>query len=220
MGTRHSEYSRDAYDWYVEHSDVSDALFGKLEAVGFDLNEFHDPCCGLGTIIDVAGRHGIQATGADILDRAHGRFAVRDFLQDGRRYANIVTNPPSRKTTEIVRHALEHVLPSGVVIVLVPLNFMASQARYPLHRAHCRGAFILSQRPSIPPGDVLLKHGEQIRKSGSIDFCWLMFSPQHPPGEVASICWLEPTTSLSARAHAAEARGGWCRRRDWRCSPA
>ena len=37
----------------------------------------------------------LQATGADIVDRADGRFPVRDFLADNTRYTNLVFNPAS-----------------------------------------------------------------------------------------------------------------------------
>ena len=79
MGTRHSEYREDPLGWYVEHPDVSIALFDKLDELGLSLDVLHDPSCGQGNIIDVALARGIRATGADIVDRASGRFAVRDF---------------------------------------------------------------------------------------------------------------------------------------------
>ena len=97
MGTRHSEYREDPLGWYVEHPDVSIALFDKLDELGLSLDVLHDPSCGQGNIIDVALARGIRATGADIVDRASGRFAVRDFPQDTRTYRNIVNNPPYKR---------------------------------------------------------------------------------------------------------------------------
>ena len=117
MGTRHSEYRKDPLGWYVDHPDVATALFDRLDALGIGLEVLHDPCCGEGNIVDVALVRGIRATGADIVDRAAGRFGVRDFLQDTRRYENIVMNPPyDKRALEFIRHGLAHVLPGGKVI--------------------------------------------------------------------------------------------------------
>src|SRR5689334_9898169 len=89
MATRHSESVRAARDWYVEPSWCVDSL---LDAR--DITVLHDPCCGRGTIVDVALRRGLAATGADIVDRANGRIPVRDFMHDDTLFQNMVTNPP------------------------------------------------------------------------------------------------------------------------------
>jgi hypothetical protein len=156
------------------------------------LEVLHDPSCGQGNIVDVALARGIRATGADIVDRAAGRFAVRDFLLDTRTYRNVVTNPPYKRAVEFIRHGLAHVLPGGRVIVLAQLSFLASQERHSLFDQHCNHVFAFSQRPSIPPGETLLKHGEAIRGSGSRDYVWAAFDPQHTPGSGAVLHWLKP----------------------------
>jgi len=35
----------------------------------------------------------------------------------------------------------------------------------------------------MPPGEMLLQHGEEYRKNGSIDFCWIVWGHKHegPP---------------------------------------
>ncbi len=193
MGTRHSEYRKDPLGWYVDHPDVATALFDRLDALGIGLEVLHDPCCGEGNIVDVALVRGIRATGADIVDRAAGRFGVRDFLQDTRRYENIVMNPPyDKRALEFIRHGLAHVLPGGKVIVLAQLSFLASQERHSLFDRYCGHVFIFSQRPSIPPGVELLLYGEAIRGSGSRDYVWAILDPQHAPGRGAVTHWLAP----------------------------
>ena len=199
MGTRHSEYREDPLGWYVEHPDVSIALFDQLDALGLGLEVLHDPSCGQGNIVDVALARGIEATGADIVDRAAGRFAVRDFLQDTRAYRNIVGNPPYKRAVEFIRHGLAHLLPGGRVIVLAQLSFLASQERHSLFDQYCSHVFAFSQRPSIPPGEELLRHGEAIRGSGSRDYAWLGFDPQHAPGSGAVMHWLKPRPRLAAQ---------------------
>jgi hypothetical protein len=121
MSTRHSGRQRAPGDFYVEPDWADVALFNALPG----LSAIHDPCCGLGTIVDAARQHGIVATGADNVDRTGGRFPVRNFLEDAALYPNLCTNRPFRLAARIVQHALTHVVPTGFVAVPVPLNFLA-----------------------------------------------------------------------------------------------
>ena len=105
MSTRHSGRPRAIGDFYVEPAWADAALFATLP----NLTALHDPCCGLGTIVDAARACGITATGADITDRADGRFAVRDFLSDQGVYPNVITNPPFALAVRIAEHALAQV---------------------------------------------------------------------------------------------------------------
>jgi hypothetical protein len=172
VGTRHSEYSRADGDFYIEPGWAVRALLHHLRLQ----SGIHDPCCGVGTIVDTALQHGLHATGADIVDRSRGRFPVRDFLTDTSIHANVVTNPPYRNTTEIIDHAFDHVVDHGRVAALVPISFLASQRRYPLfYRPECELVLVLSRRPSLPPGELLQKYGECIRGSGSTDFVWTVW---------------------------------------------
>lgn len=144
----------------------------------FRLDALHDPCCGRGTVVDTALARGIAASGADIADRAQGRFLVRDFLQDDAIYPNLVMNPPydRDRAVAIILHAFEHIAPGGRVAVLVNADFRHSQERYPLFIRHCPELIIvLSQRPSCPPGEVLQLYGEQARGGGSINFDWIVW---------------------------------------------
>lgn len=189
MGTRHSEHPRAAGDFYVEPAWAVSPMFQHLQLT----RGLHDPCCGIGTIIDAADRQGIMATGADIVDRAAGRFPVRDFLTDERTYANIVVNPPYRLALSIIYHALEHIEVSGCVAVLVPIGFLASMRRHPLFvRPECELVLVLSRRPSLPPGELLLKQGESIRGNGSMDFLWIALRRGGRLGDYTRIEWAKP----------------------------
>lgn len=187
MGTRHPEYARAEGDFYCEPAWTIDALFRHVAPPAL-----HDPCCGSGTIIEVASRHRIAATGADLADRAAGRFPIRDFLADESIYPNLVTNPPYRLAPAIIAHALAHVPDTGCVAALVPLGFLASQRRHPLFaRPDCELVLVLSRRPSMPPGDLLRHHGEAIRGSGSTDFAWVIWRRGRTRGNTA-IRWEPP----------------------------
>jgi hypothetical protein len=179
MGQRHSEYEGAADGFYIEPSWTVEGLFTR--GPHFLHGHIHDPFAGTGTVVDVAQGRGFIATGSDIRDRASGRFPVRDFFEDEDVYANIVANPPTDLAALVAVHALEHVIEGGRVAILVPLGFLASQGRFPLlNRQELDTVLILSRRPSMPPGELLLREGEGCRHSGSIDFVWVIW--QHGRG--------------------------------------
>jgi len=174
MSEGRSAYARAADDWYVEPPWVSERL---LDAERFD-GGAHDPACGVGAIPDVLASRGLPSSGADIVDRAQGKFALRDFLIPipSPAWPNIVCNPPASKLIPFVEQALAPVEPGGLVAVLAPLKWAASQGRYDLFsRPEMERVVILSRRPSIPPGELLKAEGEAIRKCGSIDFGWFLW---------------------------------------------
>lgn len=116
-----------------------------------------------------------MATGADIRSRAP-RWPVQDFFQDLAWNDSVVTNPPYNIAVNIIEHALSHVRVFGYVCALVQAKFLFSQKRKPLfERPEMDRVIIMSRRPSMPPGEALLEHGEKIRGGGSIDFCWAVW---------------------------------------------
>jgi hypothetical protein len=178
MSSRASGYKRVQHDYYVEPTWAVDLLF---DAVDFGrLGPLHDPCAGRGTIVDAALKRGLQATGADIVDRADGRFPCVDFLSDSSIWPNVVSNPPYRAAQEVLTHALDHVPDGGVVALIVPVQFLASQGRTSLFTSgDFASALVLSRRPSMPPGDLLDCFGEAARRNGSTDFLWTVFCRGH-----------------------------------------
>ena len=78
MAERHSEYERDEHDWYVEPASIVRDLLRGYPSLH---NGMHDPCCGGGTIPETATAMGFDATGADLVDRANGRYRVMDFFE-------------------------------------------------------------------------------------------------------------------------------------------
>lgn len=178
MAERASSYERVEDDWYVEPLWAVEALRDRVQFLG----DVHDPCCGMGTIPKV-----LLGTGADKVDRGFG-YQVKDFLQEDRTFANIVTNPPYGK--QIVGKILDRAfgLTLDRVAILVQLSFLSSKGRWayfenrdlypPVERV-----IVFSRRPSMPPGAELLKHGEEIRGGGSKDYCWIVWRKHHraPP---------------------------------------
>lgn len=171
---RSSGYERNANDWYVEPKSCVDALFDAMPWLEY--KGIHDPCCGLGTIPDTAADRNWRATGADLIDLAGGKYPVQDFLADTSIYPNIVTNPPFLLSVRIVEHALGIVETGGRVAIVAQAKFLYSQGRHPLFtRPECERVLILSRRPSMPPGEMLVEKGEACRGGGSMDYCWVVF---------------------------------------------
>jgi hypothetical protein len=191
VSVRHSGRERDRLNWYVEPGWCVDALFDALP----DLRALHDPCAGGGTIVDRALARGFRATGADIVDRADGRFPTLDFLTDTATYPNLVTNPPylpKEQGPAFVKHALRRVVPGGHVALLVSLNFFASRGRHQIFAdPQCELILFLSRRPSMPPGQVLRVFGEAIRKNGSTDYGWAVFQRDRHCGQTQAR-WAPP----------------------------
>ena len=176
MGERRSSYDRVNNDWYIEPDWCVDLLRENVNL----RDGIHDPCAGIGTIVNNFIEAGIWATGSDIVNRGAG-FDVQDYLTDPTVRRNIVTNPPYKLTEKIVRHALAHT--EHRVCVLVPLNFLAGQKRHSFYiDTPVEKIVILSRRPSMPPGEMLVQHGEEYRKNGSIDFCWIVWNNQYEGG--------------------------------------
>jgi hypothetical protein len=172
MAERHSEFERETDDHYVEPSWCVERLLDCYP----DLSALHDPCCGFGTIVDVALGRGLAASGSDLVDRARGRFPVQDFLTDRSRHVNICVNPPFKIAEQIVRHAITVVHPGGIVAVIAQAKFLASQSRYPIFSApSMERVIVFSRRPSMPPGKMLAEQGEACRGGGSIDFIWAVW---------------------------------------------
>jgi hypothetical protein len=172
MGERHSEFDRDKNDFYVEPSWCVDRLLARYP----EITSLHDPCCGRGTIVDAALKRGVIATGADIVDRARGRFPVKDFLSDQKPQCAIVTNPPFKLAEQIVERAMNVVDDWGLIAIIAQAKFLSSQGRFPLFdHPSMEKVIIFSRRPSMPPGEMLEQLGESCRRNGSIDFAWMVW---------------------------------------------
>jgi hypothetical protein len=169
-------------NWYVEEQWCSTRLF---ETVRFD-GEVHDPCCGMGYIPLAALKAGYHFTASDIEDRTHTHndwwFTKTRYQDDERMHDNIVTNPPfddiNKKPWPFIEWALSHV--RYRVALLVPFKWLAGDARSRLLETKpITRILVLTPRPSMPPGNVLLAMRERGEKpsGGKEDFAWVIFEP-------------------------------------------
>jgi hypothetical protein len=178
---RHSHiFDRDRDDFYSEPEWCSRRLFEVEQFTGL----IWDPCCGLGAIVRSARAAKLSNFASDIAD--HGYGVRQDFLTAPTPTIaglfNVVCNPPFKSAREFVERALT--LGAAKVAIIFPtarLNAAHWLEALPLARI-----WLLTPRPSMPPGEVILR-GEK-PGGGKTDFCWLVFDRTHtgPP----TLAWL------------------------------
>lgn len=130
---------RDPTDFY---STPRPAFTPLLPYLPFSTNIW-EPMCGDRRLISWGREHGLTIDGAD-LHRGDNRM---DFLADATPRDYIITNPSFGIAEATMRHALT-VAPD--VMLLLRLNFLASEERYEWFNLHEPNAlFILSKRPGF-----------------------------------------------------------------------
>lgn len=160
------------YEWYAEPAWAVDALLAAERFTGIS----YDPCCGGGTIPDAFERRGLRCDGADIVDRANGRFLVSDFFSEApvTEFAdNVVSNPPFTQLLPFIDRAL--LIADHKVVVLARLAFLETAARkqFFLTRPLAR-VLVFSKRVSMPPAARGIE-----AKGGTVAFAWFVFSKDH-----------------------------------------
>jgi len=165
----------DPYNWYVEPTQSTAALLTVERFTG----PVWDPSCGQGNIVSTLIAAGYEAKGTDIVRRTYAKWfsGELDFLSDHdvTGAVNICMNPPFYKAKgaeAFIRKALS--ICTGKVAAFVDMKFLAGSGRakglyaeLPPHRV-----WILTPRPSCPPGEYLLAGNEA--GGGTADWCWLV----------------------------------------------
>jgi hypothetical protein len=210
-------YAASPLDWYVEPVWVTRQLI-IVECCRFLIDRVNhhnspiwglvwDPCCGIGNVLRAFEEAGFGEGGyaSDLEFRgyaARGGFNQADFLVDlGHPFVppgplSIVMNPPFSYKEGIaeafVRRALT--LATRKVAVLVPLKWLASQVRHTLFTEHPpRTIYVLSERPSMPPGAQVEALGDAAFKRGKMDFVWIVWDVATPtPLGETRIEWIGP----------------------------
>jgi hypothetical protein len=172
-------------DWYVEESWVDHRFF---EEEGFE-GSICDPACGLGRIVEAARAAGyIDVWGEDLVSRSLFCDRAVDFLSEEagmRAPDNICCNPPFRKSREFVIRARE--IARRKVAMILPLSWISGDRRSRwLQRTFPRRVLIITPRPSMPPGPVILAGLKP--RGGRTDFAWYIWEKDYS-GE-PSFGWL------------------------------
>ena len=162
----------------MEPTWVSIRLF---EVEDFDRSQvLLDPCTGFGRIAEAAKAAGFTVIAADIVDRGYLGCLVQDFLDRKSVPPTVVGNPPFNAV--FARHAFE--LDARKAASLFPVARL-NAARW-LNELPLRRIWLLTPRPSMPPGYVLAR-GEK-PGGGKTDFAWLIFERGYT-GK-AEVAWL------------------------------
>lgn len=180
-------WARDPLDFYIEPNWVSARLFQEEKFEG----DVIDPACGTGRIPLAAADAELSAAGTDIVQRwdhavvenipvrgLHPTLKVCDFFHDEwphlherwRFPHNLVCNPPFKHNRAFALKALAHA--ERKVAMIFPVRVLNAAGTWlkdtPLYRV-----WLLSPRPSMPPGAVIAAGGKV--GGGTVDFCWLVW---------------------------------------------
>lgn len=167
-------WERQAEDWYVEPEWCSERLLYVEKFSGY----ITDPACGMGRIVQSALKHGYFADGSDIVSRSPVCAYVRDFLSDKFVYPksvkpDIISNPPFDLFEQFARKAIT--ICDGKVAMLWLVRRLVA-ARW-LQETPLARVWLLTPRPSMPPGEVILRGDKP--GNGTQDFCWLVWDKNY-----------------------------------------
>jgi len=165
----HSAPGAKAYDrvdeHYVEPIWCSERLFQEEPFEG----SIYDPCCGIGRILISALRHGHKAYGSDIASRGWDS-TPQNFFDHHSLHDNIVCNPPFDELERFACHALNR---ARFKVAMIFPTARLNAARW-LQGTPLQTVWLLTPRPSMPPGRVI-KEGGKVG-GGKTDYCWLVWS--------------------------------------------
>lgn len=149
---------------YVEPEWVSERLFAMEVFSG----KIWDPACGFGRIVVSALGAGYEAYGSDLVDRGWDS-TTQDFFWYDYSHDNIVTNPPFNVAREFAGHALKR---ARLKVAMIFPTARLNAARW-LEQTPLRRIWLLTPRPSMPPGSHILSGGKV--GGGKSDYCWLVW---------------------------------------------
>lgn len=192
-----SGYEKSQFDWYVEQTWVTDALIAMERKAINGLGTWGtiwDPACGMGNVLRAFAAHGTNIHATDIQFRGmatRGYFQELDFVGQLEfvrsaapkgRYSIVSNTPYSYKKgilEAFIRRAME--LDAEKVAFLMPIARQAGENRQSLFEEFPPARiYVLSERPSMPPGAQIEAMGNKAYKRGKIDFMWVLWDRRNP----------------------------------------
>lgn len=153
---------REKDDYYATPVSCTDAL---LSVESFD-GSIWECCCGEGHISKRLIKQGFVVESTDLVDRGFGQSNV-DVLFETKKRQNIVSNPPYKLATEIVRHTQD--LAERKIAMLLKLTFLEGIERKGLFLDHPPARiWVFSRRAS------LMKNGRTYR-GGMMALAWFVW---------------------------------------------
>ncbi len=145
-GGKSKTWQREKHDFYATPEETTRALLDVLALEGSIL----EPACGIGHISKVLKEYypENEIISTDLIDRGFGEGGI-DFLNHdyGRRFDNIITNPPFKLAKEFVEKALT--ITNDKVIMLMKIQFLESKGRREfLENSPLKYVYCFSERQS------------------------------------------------------------------------
>jgi hypothetical protein len=190
-------WDRDPLDWYVENPWATRGLLSVERFEGAIL----DPACGQGNIVETCRGAGLYARGADIKRRTDEPWFLGEFdfwAPDFPIIApNLISNPPFRRgvgTDQFIRLSIERGFRK--IAIFTTLNFVASAGRATgLFYVHPPARiWVITPRPSCPPGESLLRGGKAT--GDTKDYVWLVWDADAPPAPGPIFGWISVPKSV------------------------
>lgn len=208
--------NRHPLDWYVEEGWEWDQVVAEI---GLDIEleagcVIWDPAAGYGHAGSRLEPYGFEGRIilSDLVDNvAYDDFAVRpeyfsaDFLEltaAPQKPCSIFFNPPYSYKRAIleafIRQAMR--LATHRVVALVPLKWTAAgkkRSRLFRYDHPPELQLIFTERPSMPPGDMISAMGNRAYRGGVIDYACFVWDVRHPTrhGDTRTI-WLPPLAEV------------------------
>jgi hypothetical protein len=131
-----------------------------------------EPACGDGAISKVLLNYypKSEIISYDLIDRGYG-IGNTDFLtyNYGRKFDNVITNPPYRYATEFVKKSLK--VSDNKVAMLLKIQFLEGIKRFELFKnSPLEKVYVFSQRLKIN------KNGEEQKNSTMFCFAWFVWN--------------------------------------------
>lgn len=121
-----SERDREEDDFYATPYIATRRLLDKLKEMNISLpHHISEPAVGMGHIAKILEDNGYEVSAADIVDRKWPNTKIENFLEsksiDG---DAIITNPPYKKSSDFVIHAMENLKEGQMCIMLLKIQFL------------------------------------------------------------------------------------------------
>ena len=164
--------NREEHDFYPTPPNATESIL-KLEKLN---GSIYECACGDGAISKVLKEFypNQPVFSSDLIDRGYGNVGI-DFLTFdymGKKFDNIITNPPYRFATEFVKRALS--MSNEKVLMLLKIQFLEGNKRQELFRnSPLKKVYVFSKRLNIN------KNGIGTKNSTMICFAWFVWDKNY-----------------------------------------
>lgn len=127
--SNYSKEVRQEVDYYATDPHALSILLDKLKEDNIVLpKRICEPCCGGGYLSEELKKHGFIVESYDLYDHGYGIIG-QDFLKSAKKTKCFLTNPPYKFALEFVEHAIRNVMPNGLVVMFLKIQFLEGKQR-------------------------------------------------------------------------------------------